>query len=111
MKKATYTTFKAIGNPREIRFKLGMTQQDFWSRIGITQSGGSRYECGRNMPRPVQEMLRLVHVEQIDLANIKREDFDIAQYLRKAHPSLYRSIQKAMHERHKATNQANEVAT
>ena len=50
-------------DPREIRRKLGLNQQQFWSKIGVTQSGGSRYESGRNMPRPVRELLRLVHVD------------------------------------------------
>jgi transcriptional regulator with XRE-family HTH domain len=57
---------------REIRRKLGLNQQQFWSKIGVTQSGGSRYESGRNMPRPVQQLLRLVHVEQIDIGKIKK---------------------------------------
>jgi len=52
---------------REIRRKLGLNQSQFWSKIGVTQSGGSRYESGRNIPRPVQALLRLVHVEQIDM--------------------------------------------
>ena len=47
---------------RDIRRKLGMNQSQFWSKIGVTQSGGSRYESGRNIPRPVQALLRLVHV-------------------------------------------------
>ena len=55
---------------REIRRKLGLNQQQFWSKVGVTQSGGSRYESGRNMPRPVQQLLRLVHVEQIDIGKI-----------------------------------------
>ena len=38
---------------REIRRKLGLNQQQFWSTLGVTQSGGSRYESGRNMPKPV----------------------------------------------------------
>ena len=46
-------------DPREIRRKLGLNQQQFWSALGVTQSGGSRYESGRNMPRPVQQLLRL----------------------------------------------------
>ena len=45
-----------------IRRKLGLNQQQFWSKIGVTQSGGSRYESGRNMPKPVRELLRLVRV-------------------------------------------------
>ena len=36
---------------REIRRKMGMNQQQFWAKLGVTQSGGSRYESGRNMPR------------------------------------------------------------
>jgi transcriptional regulator with XRE-family HTH domain len=68
--------------PREIRRKLGLNQQQFWSKIGVTQSGGSRYESGRNMPKPVRELLRLVHVEQIDIAAIRREDWEIIEYLK-----------------------------
>jgi transcriptional regulator with XRE-family HTH domain len=56
-----------ISDPRELRRKLRLNQQDFWSRVGVTQSGGSRYETGRRIPRPVQELLRLVHVEGIAL--------------------------------------------
>ena len=36
------------------RIKLGLNQTEFWSRLGITQSGASRYESGRSIPRPVQ---------------------------------------------------------
>ena len=57
--------FERISNPREIRRKLRLNQQEFWSRIGVTQSGGSRYESGRTMPKPVRELLRLVHIEGI----------------------------------------------
>ena len=83
-------------DPREIRRKLGLNQHDFWTRIGVTQSGGSRYESGRNMPKPVKELLRLVHVEQLDLARIKREDLDIVDHLKSAEPELYRSLRKAI---------------
>jgi transcriptional regulator with XRE-family HTH domain len=88
--------FEKITNPREIRRKLGLNQQEFWSRIGVTQSGGSRYESGRNMPKPVRELLRLVHVEQIDLSKVKREDFEIVEYLKETHPDLYKSLRKAV---------------
>ena len=80
---------------REIRRKLGMNQQQFWSALGVTQSGGSRYESGRNMPKPVRELLRLVHVEQIDIKAIKREDWEIAEYLRQQEPELYKSLKKS----------------
>lgn len=88
--------FEKIANPREIRRKLGLNQQEFWSRIGVTQSGGSRYESGRNMPKPVRELLRLVHVEQIDLSKVRREDFEIVEYLKETHPDLYKSLRKAV---------------
>ena len=41
--------------------KLGINQTKFWSRVGVTQSGGSRYESGRNIPRPVQMLLRIAY--------------------------------------------------
>ena len=80
---------------REIRRKLGMNQQQFWSKLGVTQSGGSRYESGRNMPRPVQQLLRLVHVEQIDIHKIRREDYEVVEYLRAAKPALFKDLKKA----------------
>lgn len=36
------------------RIKLGLNQTEFWGRLGITQSGASRYESGRSIPRSVQ---------------------------------------------------------
>jgi transcriptional regulator with XRE-family HTH domain len=80
---------------REIRRKLGLNQQQFWSTLGVTQSGGSRYESGRNMPKPVRELLRLVHVEQIDIKSIKREDWDVVEYLKGQEPELYKSLKKS----------------
>ncbi len=88
--------------PREIRRKLGLNQQQFWSKIGVTQSGGSRYESGRNMPRPVRELLRLVHVEQIDIQKVKREDMDVIDYLKSEDPELFKSLKKSAKTKKKA---------
>lgn len=79
---------------REIRRKLGLNQQQFWSKLGVTQSGGSRYESGRNMPRPVQHLLRLVHVEQIDIQKIRKEDYEVVEYLRAKKPDLFKELKK-----------------
>ncbi len=79
---------------REIRRKMGLNQQQFWSRLGVTQSGGSRYESGRNMPRPVLQLLHLVHVENIDISKVRREDFEIAEYLKAHDPEQYKSLKK-----------------
>lgn len=38
------------------RIKLGLNQTEFWGRLGISQSGASRYESGRSIPRPVQAL-------------------------------------------------------
>ena len=91
-------------NPREIRRRLGMNQEQFWTQIGVTQSGGSRYESGREMPRPVKELLRLVHVEQIDLSQVKRIDFEIISYLKESHPDLYRSLRRAVRGRQRGAS-------
>lgn len=89
-------------NPREIRRRLGLNQEQFWTQIGVTQSGGSRYESGREMPKPVRELLRLVHVEQIDLTQVKRVDFEIISYLKESHPDLYRNLRRAVRNRHRS---------
>ena len=88
--------FDRVLNPREIRRRLGLNQEQFWTQIGVTQSGGSRYESGREMPKPVRELLRLVHVEQVDLSQVKRVDFEIISYLKASHPDLYRSLRRAV---------------
>lgn len=44
---------------RAKRKKLNMNQTEFWTPLGISQSGASRYESGRDIPEPVQ-MLYLI---------------------------------------------------
>jgi transcriptional regulator with XRE-family HTH domain len=87
--------FERISNPREIRRRLRLNQQEFWSRIGVTQSGGSRYESGRGMPKPVRELLRLVHIEGISLNRAKGTDLEVAACLRQSNPRLYHRLKKA----------------
>ena len=98
--------FDRVLNPREIRRRLGLNQEQFWTQIGVTQSGGSRYESGREMPKPVRELLRLVHVEQIDLSQVKRVDFEIISYLKESHPELYRSLRRAVRTKHRRPDEA-----
>ena len=90
------TPFRQITNPREIRQKLRMKQQEFWSRIGVTQSGGSRYEAGRAMPKPVCELLRLVHIEGVELAHASGRDLEVVAYLKRSNRRLYNDLMKAM---------------
>jgi len=95
----TIKSFEKVTNPRDIRRRLGMNQQEFWGMIGVTQSGGSRYESGRNMPRPVRELLRLVHVERLDLGRIRKDDMQILDLLKSNHPDLYRNLKKSARTR------------
>lgn len=54
------TNFKAV------RDSLGMGQVAFWTPVFVSQSGGSRYEHGRNVPRSVMTLLRLVYASSDD---------------------------------------------
>lgn len=45
----------------KVRIELGMNQSEFWKRVGVTQSGGSRYEGGRTPPKPVQLLIALAY--------------------------------------------------
>ena len=44
---------------RRRRRLLGMNQTEFWSRVAVEQSVGSRYEGGRPLPPPVRLLLEL----------------------------------------------------
>ncbi len=47
-------------NVKQLRSRSGLTQDAFWNPIGISQSGGSRYESGtRRIPRPIQLLITI----------------------------------------------------
>ena len=54
-------TYKTAEQVVALRKKHGLNQTEFWSKIAITQSGGSRYESGRGMPKTVQLLLQLAY--------------------------------------------------
>lgn len=44
------------------RKEMGLTQAEFWARVGVTQSGGCRYEIsGRDIPKPVTLLLEVAY--------------------------------------------------
>ena len=54
-----------IKDYRALRRKLDMNQTEFWSRLGVTQSGGSRYEASsRRVPKPVAMMAVIAYGTQ-----------------------------------------------
>ena len=52
----------------------GLDQSAFWSRFGITQSGGSRLETGRKLPKPVKILMWLY-----DNGKISNQDLEDAR--------------------------------
>ena len=64
---ATAKKIPLIKNYRELRRKMDISQSEFWSRIGVTQSGGSRYESGRPVPVPTAILAHLVYVNGLDI--------------------------------------------
>jgi hypothetical protein len=43
----------------------------------------------------VRELLRLVHVEQVDIQRIKREDIEVVEYLKAFEPETLKNLKKA----------------
>jgi transcriptional regulator with XRE-family HTH domain len=48
-------------DPLAVRHATGLNQSEFWGRLGVTQSGGSRYERGRPCPAPVCLLLDVAY--------------------------------------------------
>lgn len=49
---------------KALRQKLGLNQSQFWGRVSVTQSGGSRYESGRDLPAPVSVLVHLAYAPE-----------------------------------------------
>ena len=48
-------------NLERLRRELKLSQEEFWGRVGITQSGGSRYEAGRRLPESIRLLLAIAY--------------------------------------------------
>ena len=82
-------------DPLVLRRNLNINQQIFWKPLGVTQSGGSRYEAGRRMPLPVEKLLELVYVKGVDPQQLDAHDAAILRYLKGRHPDLYATLLRA----------------
>lgn len=91
-------------NPRLLRDRTGLNQTDFWSAVGVTQSGGSRYEDGRRLPKPVQQLLHLTYVLKVDLSRLRAGDVALLAYLKSERWPVYRKLRResAAHFRRRA---------
>jgi transcriptional regulator with XRE-family HTH domain len=53
------------------RRERNLNQSEFWKRFGVTQSGGSRYETGRSLPKSVAMLLWLRDKDRISDDDLK----------------------------------------
>ncbi len=81
--------------PKELRSKMGLTQGGFWAPVGVSQSGGSRYETGRKLPASISTLLHLVHIEGIDLNKLKGAHALVGRYLSETDPTTFEQLLKA----------------
>lgn len=59
---------------REYRKSRHENQEQFWSRFGVTQSRGSRFEKGTEIPSPVAILLRLYFDGKITDGDLRRSE-------------------------------------
>ena len=70
MAKTTKSKFD-LNNLASYRHGLGLNQQAFWKPLGLTQSGGSRYEGSRNIPMPAAILLVLRETGKISNVDLE----------------------------------------
>lgn len=80
---------------RALRHSLGMSQTTFWARVGVTQSGGARYEAADKMPLIIASLVRLLYIEGIDISRIRKSDWQVIQYLNQEDPGLLVRLRQA----------------
>jgi DNA-binding transcriptional regulator YiaG len=57
----------------KLRQKVGLSQAEFWERVGVTQSGGSRYEQGRLVKKPIRMLLALAYGTETERRRVVQE--------------------------------------
>ena len=62
-------TEKDVTGPiaRQLRESAGLTQTAFWSRVGVTQSVGCRYEMDVKLPRAVRILLVATYISGVKI--------------------------------------------
>lgn len=80
-----------------VRVRTGakMNQLDFWGAIGVTQSGGSRFESGRQMPKSTRALFRIFYLwgitpQALDVLRKHVED------KKKAEERIFRTIREVL---------------
>ena len=76
---------------KEMRKKREMNQSNFWAPLGVTQSGGSRYESDRNLPKPVESLVTIAYGTPAQLfKELQRLRPDFVKDLAKYKPDNFR---------------------
>ena len=52
---------------KALRERRGLSQKAFWSAVGLTQSGGCRYERGNRLPKPIRILLFITYVARLKI--------------------------------------------
>jgi transcriptional regulator with XRE-family HTH domain len=100
-------------DPRALRIQLDLNQQEFWSAIGVTQSGGSRYENDRRIPKPVMELLRLRYQLGIKLDGITTTNAQVVRAIASGEldtESMRANVEKIQNVLSASENLAREAA-
>jgi hypothetical protein len=59
-----------LGQLQEVRKQSKRNQKDFWNPFGVTQSGGSRYESGRKLAKPLALLIHFWQAGKITDADL-----------------------------------------
>ena len=92
------TKNKNISDIWALRRLRRLTQTEFWRKVGVSQSCGSRFENGCSIPTPVRLLIDVIYVRSIDTSKVKREDMAIIEYLQQHHADLYSRLLKIVRD-------------
>ena len=70
---ATIKKTALIKDYKTLRTKLRLNQTEFWNRLGVTQTGGSRYESGGTVPKSVAVLAYQAYIkgDPVDVREFK----------------------------------------
>lgn len=52
---------------KQLREQANKTQKEFWTSLGLTQSGGSRYEKDNPIPKPIRILIFAMYVTELKI--------------------------------------------
>ncbi len=86
------TRAEVMPDLRARREQLGLTQEQFWSRVGVTQSAGSRYESGTPVPWILRVLILLGHDWGVFPGGLRSGEVEAVCALRETDPARYQAL-------------------